>query len=107
MDVGFILLFAVFFTVGLCTLGDVSTTGKSLFFHVLQTAFVPLAATMLFGVELSKTKKLLLEIAEWLIVATCVFYFIVAGHSMYGLVISQRYTKIFGWTSFINNGYFR
>ena len=79
----------------------------SLFFHVLQVAFVPLAATMLLGVELSKTKKILLEIAEWLIVAACVFYFIVAGHSMYGMAISQRYTKIFGWTSFINNGYFR
>ena len=78
----------------------------SLFFHVLYTAFLPLAAMML-PEELCKGKKIIVEIALWTVVGLSVACFALGVPSMYGIVVSENYAKVFGWTTFISNGYFR
>ena len=78
----------------------------SLFFHVLYTAFLPLAAMML-PEELCKGKKLLVEIGLWTVVGLSVACFALGVPSTYGIVVSESYAKAFGWTTFISNGYFR
>lgn len=78
----------------------------SLFFHVLYTAFLPLAATLI-PEETSKAKKYLYEIAQWAVVALSVAFFVITVPSTYGILVSQEYGKILRFVSFINNGYLR
>lgn len=79
----------------------------SIFFHIAYTAFLPLAATLVCEEELSKTKKLLFEIAKWSVVALSVIFFAFSVPSMYGIVISNGYGRMLRFICLINNGYIK
>ncbi len=80
----------------------------SLLFHVLYTAFLPLAATLIPETDgMSVAKKVLIETAQWAVIGVCAVCFALCVPATYGVLISESYAPVFGWMSFLNNGYFR
>ena len=79
----------------------------SMFFQIVYTAFLPLAATMVCEEALSKTKKLWFEIAKWAVVGVSAVFFAFTVPSMYGIVISDGYARLLRFICLINNGYIR
>ena len=77
-------------------------------FHTLYLGFIPLALTMLENCECCcKTKKLVSNVVICLVVVAVATVFVLSVPSMYGIVIAAEKAKVFGWTTFVNNGYFR
>ena len=77
-------------------------------FHTLYLAFIPLAMMFLFdGEESSKTGKIFTNAVMVAMVVAVATVFVLSIPSMYGIMISAEQAKTFGWTIFVNNGYFR
>ena len=84
-----------------------ATPVYALFFSVVYTAFLPLAATLVAEEELTKVKKILFESALWVILAGSAVFFFVTLPSTYGLVISDTYARLMRLICLINNGHLR
>lgn len=78
-----------------------------LLFHVFYLGFLPLAATLLPETCKGKKGKILANIAIWTVVVLVAAVFVLSLPSMYGFAVSANWTKAFGWTAWLNNGFFR
>lgn len=78
----------------------------SFFFHVIYTAFLPLAATLI-PEGLTKTKQTLLEVLIWAIVGGSAVFFALTLPSTWGIVVADGYARIMRFLCLINNGHLR
>ncbi|MBQ7912555.1 MAG: glycosyltransferase family 39 protein [Clostridia bacterium] len=79
----------------------------SFFFHVIYTAFLPLAATLIPEEGLCKTKGKLLEVLIWVIVGGSAAFFFITLPSTWGIVVADGYARIMRFLCLINNGHLR
>ncbi|MBQ8405571.1 MAG: hypothetical protein IJX09_02860 [Clostridia bacterium] len=79
----------------------------SFFFHVIYTAFLPLAATLIPEEGLTKTKQKLFEVLIWAIVGGSAVFFALTLPSTWGIVVADGYARIMRFLCLINNGHLR
>lgn len=76
------------------------TAETSVLFHVCYLGFIALAATQL-------PKGKIGNIALWGTVALVAVNFVVCLPALYGFAAPMGWAKAFGWTAWLNNGFFR
>ena len=76
------------------------TAESSLLFHVCYLGFIALAATQL-------PKNKIGNIALWSVVSLGAVNFALCLPSLYGFAVSTGWVKAYGWTAWLNNGFFR
>ncbi len=76
------------------------TAETSLIFHVCYLGFIALAATQL-------PKGKLGNIALWGVVGLVAVNFVLCLPALYGFAVPTAWSKAFGWTAWVNNGFFR
>lgn len=76
------------------------TAEMSLIFHVFYLGFIALAATLL-------PKGKIGNIALWGVVGLVTVNFVLCLPALYGFVVPTGWAKAFGWTAWVNNGFFR
>ncbi len=82
--------------------GNVSAL-SSFAFSIFYVGLIPLALVALS--DFGKAKKA--ELAFTVLIAVAFAVFAIAIPSAYGFAVSTTQAKLFGWTSFVSNGYFR
>ncbi|MBQ8343326.1 MAG: hypothetical protein IJY21_04385 [Clostridia bacterium] len=76
------------------------TAEMSLIFHVCYLGFIALAATLL-------PKGKLGNIVLWGVVGLVAVNFVACLPALYGFAVPMGWAKAFGWTAWVNNGFFR
>lgn len=76
------------------------TAESSVLFHVCYLGFIALAAT-----QLPKGKAG--EITLWSVVGLVALNFVLCLPALYGFAAPTGWAKAFGWTAWVNNGFFR
>ncbi|MBQ9714301.1 MAG: hypothetical protein IJV83_03160 [Clostridia bacterium] len=82
------------------------TAETGILFHVFYLGFIALAATQLPAPETKKV-KLLSNVAIWSFVGLVAVNFILSLPAIYGFAAPTGWAKAFGWTAWLNNGFFR
>jgi hypothetical protein len=85
--------------------GNVSAE-TGLLFHVFYLGFLPLAILLLPEKDCKKC-ALIKNVAIWTLVGVIVLTFLLSLPSVYGFSVSKGWANLFGWTAWLNNGFFR
>ena len=83
-----------------------SSVLSGLLFTACYLAFIPAAAMALEG-SLQEERKGWIDVALYAVLGLSAIVFCLSVPSMYGAAIPAAAANIFGWTSILNNGYFR